>query len=134
MFDRVFDLFRKSNDDTAQQDAREALLDLLVLGMFIDRHIANAEGQFIREQALGFDWQGSRSIDRFVDASMRRARDAIGSDVATDAYLADIASRLANPEAKAKALAACEELMTVDGQLAEKEQALLERARGQFGD
>lgn len=133
MLERIFDFFLKAKAAAAKQSQREALLDLLVLGMFIDRHVANAEGQFIREQALGLEWEAVRSMESFIDASMRRARDVMGSENATGAYLEDIALRLATDEAKQKALQVCEELMTADGQLAEREQELLTQVKEQLG-
>jgi hypothetical protein len=135
MFDRLTQLFKKSPLGDADQQQREALVDLLVLAMFIDRHVANAEGELIRARAEGgpdVAWQGSRSYQQFFDASVRRTRDVLGSDDATRAYLEDIALRLETDEQRDKALAACRELVDIDGERAEAEENLLSQAREIF--
>ncbi|MBW2736216.1 MAG: hypothetical protein JRH20_27840 [Deltaproteobacteria bacterium] len=128
MFKRLFDFFSKG-DVAALQGQREGLLDLLVLGMFIDHHVANAEGTFIQEQARRFEWDGADTMERFIDQSTGRARDVMGSEGATTAYLKEIAQLLSTSEAKTQALQIFEELLTVDGQLAPREEELLTKAR-----
>ena len=128
MFERVLKIFR---DDPAQaqrdQAQREALIDLLVWTMFVDRHVAAVEEAQIRKEAAGLPWEGARSLERFIDASVRRARDVLGSQDAEAAYLDDICDRLADATARKEALVACETLIGIDGDRAASELAHLER-------
>jgi uncharacterized tellurite resistance protein B-like protein len=134
MFERVLNLFRKDQQAAQQRDQaqREALIDLLVWTMFADRHVASVEAQQIRKEAEGLEWDGHRSIDRFIDGSVKRVRDVLGSETAEAAYLDDIHHRLADADMRLRALAACEELIGIDGDRAEAELAHLERVKSRF--
>lgn len=133
MFERVLKIFR---DDPAQaqrgQAQREALIDLLVWTMFVDRHVASVEEAQIRKEAAGLPWDGTRSLERFIDASVRRTRDVLGSPDAERAYLDDIHDRLADGPARKQALVACEALIGIDGDRAATELAHLERVAERF--
>lgn len=134
-FERLVDLFR----DHAQQGAgmtqaqREALVDVLVWTMFVDRHIAAPEQTFIEEQAADLRWSAPRPIGAFIDASMGRIRKVLGDDGAEESYLEDIARRLADDPARRGAHAACGELSRVDGEVARPEQEHLDRIARRFG-
>lgn len=133
MLQRIFTVFR--DDPTLAQRGqaqREALIDLLVWTMFVDRHVASMEEAQIRKEAAGLPWEGIRSIESFIDASMRRTRDVLGSEDAERAYLDDIHERLADGPARQQALAACEALIAIDGDRAASELAHLERVTERF--
>jgi hypothetical protein len=115
------------------QEQREALLDLLVWTMFVDRHIAAPEQAQIEREARGLPWEGYNPVELFLDASVRRIRDALGSASAEEAYLCDIATRLGDGEARQRAFRAAQEMAGIDGNLAEKELEFLERVRASLG-
>ncbi|PIE25314.1 MAG: hypothetical protein CSA62_01370 [Planctomycetota bacterium] len=134
MLERVLNLFRKDQQAAQQRDQAqgEALIDLLVWTMFVDRHVASVEAQQIRKEAEDLHWDGHHSLDRFIDNSVKRVRDILGSETAEEAYLDDIYLRLANAGMRLRALTACEELIGVDGDRAEAEFAHLERIKMRF--
>ena len=131
MFDRLLRLFRDSEPKgkTGKQTQREALLDLLVLTMFIDRHVASSESKLIRQEGKALSWEAPLPFEHFVDAAKQRARRVLDDVRATDSYLTDIARRLGSEEARSRAYHACVELVGIDGKQTEEELQLLERLR-----
>jgi len=132
LLDRLLGFLDDAPQREAQQQQREALLDLLILAMFADRHIAAPEQAAVRERAAALPWDSPRPLDVFVDSSVRRARRVLGDVEAEREYLADIGQRLGDAEARRAALVACEELAHVDGDLSAAEEELLARARTSF--
>ncbi len=131
LFGKLLDLLgdQPGGDDDAAQQEREALVDLLVWTMFVDRHVARAERSYLAEQGRGLKWEGVYELDLYIDASTRRVRDALGSETAEAAYLEHIVARLGDEQARARALEACQALAEADGDLAPAEEAHLERLR-----
>ncbi len=132
MIDRLLQLFRDTEDQASKQAEREALLDLLVLTMFIDRHVARSETTLIRKEARALTWEAPLPFEHFVDASKRRARDVLGNDQAEDTYLQDIIERLDSEEMRSRAYHACVELVGIDGKKTQEELRLLDRLRAKL--
>ena len=112
---------------------REALIDLLVWTMFVDRHVAIPEQNFVRQTAGGLSWQSARPLEVYLDASVRRIRDLLGSEEAEQAYLEEIAGRLPDPDSRKRALQVCEQLASADGELAPAGRAGLEEPGEELG-
>ena len=70
---------------------RNALVDLLVLGMYSDGHLAAVEELKIRQAIGSMGVEGEPDIDRALDASVTRVRQHAGNAQAASAY----ATRLA---------------------------------------
>lgn len=133
LFDRLLELLKGPDQAEASQQEREARLDLMVWTMFVDRHVARAEQSYIREQTGGMGWAGTYPLEVYLDASVRRIRDALGSEAAEDAYLEDILARLTTPEARQRAYLSCASLAGADGEMASAETAHLERLKVRLG-
>ena len=58
-------------DFTAGQ--RQALMDLLVLGMYADRNLASAEDVCVQRLLASFNFQSDSERDAFSDAAFTRA-------------------------------------------------------------
>ena len=129
LFDRLLELLKGPDQAEASQQEREALLDLMVWTMFVDRHVARAEQSYIKEQTEGMEWAGAYPPEVYLDASVRRIRDALGSEAAEDAYLEDILARLTAPAARERAYLACTSLAGADGEMAPAEAAHLQRLK-----
>jgi len=134
LYSRVLNLFRGSAKvRQTSQPQREALIDLLVWTMFADRHVALPEQSFIAQQAEGLAWDSPRPVELYIDKAVRRIREVLGDEAAEETYLEEIAARLADPEMKRTAHAACDELIGVDGERAPAELTHLERVRIKLG-
>lgn len=132
LFSRLLGRFRSDAPECAQPQ-REALLDLLVWVMFVDHHIAAPEQAQIQRAARDLAWEGYQSVDLYLDAAVRRARDALASAPTAERYLEDIAARLGDAATMTRAYQACREVAGADGEVAPAEQALLDRVRARFG-
>jgi hypothetical protein len=134
LYRRLMDLLSSHDEEQARasQRQREATVDLLVWTMFVDRHVASPEQEFLRRASGGLAWESQRPLDVFLDGSVRRIRDALGSEASEQAYIRDIAARLPDPESRRRAVELCEELAGADGELAAAERAHLDRIRACF--
>lgn len=126
LFARIIRRLSAADDPRCSQCQREALLDLLVWTMFVDRHVAAPEQAHIKKEAAGLAWEGRLPVDRYVDASVRRIRDVLGSPDAERAYLEDINIRLGDEPTRVRAVYACQELTEADGQVAPAEATWME--------
>lgn len=113
------------------QSEREALVDLLYLGIYADNHLSQTEENALAQELDLIQWDSPQAASLYVNDAIVRARDArSNSDFAAD-YLADIANRLANPAVRAKALGTLDKIIRSDG-TNEKETAFLDRVRAAF--
>lgn len=131
MFGRVLQLVREETSQPGQE-AREALIDLLVWTMLVDHRALAVEAHQIRNEAAGLTWSSGLSLELFIHQSLARAGDVLGDEEAERTYLDDICLRLGSDEGRAAALTACEKLIGVDGEQAALELAHLERVRRRF--
>jgi hypothetical protein len=111
---------------------KQTLLDLLVIGMYADGNLADAEETKI-EGVLGtIKFASESERDRFIDASYTRARQHLGSPQITRDFVADIAKHFPTPDIRQKAYNDLEELISSDNKVADKESALLAIVREEF--
>ena len=132
LISRLLGRFRSDAPECAQPQ-REALLDLMVWVMFADRHIAAPEQAQVQRVARDLPWEGYQSVDLYLDAAVRRARDALANAPTAERYLDDIAARLGDAAMMTRAYQACREVAGADGDIAPAEQALLEQVQRRFG-
>lgn len=133
MIERLIRLIRERAVPAAAQPQREAMIDLLVWTMFVDRHVAGAEVERVAAEARGMAWDAPAPVDHYISKSMGRTRAVLAGERSADDYLDEIAARLGDDEARRKALAACEALATVDGAVADEERAFLARLAAHLG-
>lgn len=133
LLDRLAAAFRNADQVRLRQAEREALVDLLVWTMFVDRRIAISEQNMLLREAGELPWESLVSVENYIDGATGRARDVLGNAAAEERYLADIAARLSEPSARAQAIEACERLVRADGDVAELEAAHIARVRRAFG-
>ena len=131
MFGRVLQLVREETSQPGQE-GREALIDLLVWTMLVDHRALPVEAHQIRKEAAGLTWSSGLSLELFINQSLARAGDVLGDEEAERTYLDDISQRLGSAESRAAALAACENLIGVDGERAALEVAHLKRVATRF--
>jgi len=79
------------NLTTLTEPQRSALVDLLVLGMYSDGHLAAAEELKIRQAIGRLGIEGESDIDRAFDASVTRVRQHAANAQAASAYATNLA-------------------------------------------
>lgn len=127
LFTRLFNKSR-SEADGLKQEQREAIVDLLVYGMYVDNALSLSEESVLQAQVDGFAWEESSDVDAYTDRAITRVRAIRGSDAATGEFLASVHDRLGSYEIRLNAFAMLERLLAADGK-ADSEKAFLTRVR-----
>jgi len=111
---------------------RQTLLDLLVIGMYADGNLADAEDARIESVLDTIKFPSEYDRDQFIDASFTRARQHLGSPQSTRDFVADIARHFPTPDIRRKAYSDLEELLSSDNKVVDKESQLLAIVREEF--
>ena len=112
---------------TAQQ--RKAVIDLVVLTMYVDRNLAAVEDARIQRllEAMGFATEYDRS--REFDAAVTRVRPHSESQEVARAHAGRLAKQLATAEQRQLVLQAIEDIVSADGTVSPTETTYLETIR-----
>lgn len=123
LIEQLVQLFRPEDPPPDDPQAyREALVDLLVWTMFVDRHLALAEQELIDAVTEDMEWTSMTPLGEFLQESSARARSVIDGDSAgAQGYLATIGERLHNPKDRKRVYEVCQELVNSDGKLRQEE-------------
>lgn len=102
---------KPSQPDPSQTNA---ILDLLVLGVYADGHLAMVEDErlheFLKRQGIETEDERRQSIGEAVTRMERH----VGNEAARRQQLAELAARLDAPAARSLALSTLERLLCVD--------------------
>ena len=107
------------------EQQKQTLLDLLVIGMYADGNLADAEDAKIQGVLGTIRFSSDSARDQFLDASITRARQHLDSPAARRDFVADIAAHFPTRELRQKACDDLEELLASDEKVVEKEGQLL---------
>ncbi len=90
------------------------MLDLLVLGMYADGHLAMVEDERLHEflKRQGIETEDERRQN--IGEAVTRMEHHVGNEVARRQQLAELAARLDAPAARSLALSTLERLLCVD--------------------
>ncbi len=123
LIEQLVQLFRPADPPPDDPQAyREALVDLLVWTMFVDRHLALAEQELIDAVTEDMEWTSMTPLGEFLQESSARARAVIdGEPAAAHGYLVTIGKRLHNPKDRKRVYEVCQELVNSDGKLRQEE-------------
>jgi len=112
---------------------KQALLDLLVVGMYADHHLASAEDDCIQQRLARFQFASDYECRRVADASFARASRHANSPEAIREYVTQLASHFTTPNLKRSVYDTLEELLTSDGRVTSEESQLLTALWEAFG-
>jgi hypothetical protein len=104
---------------------KQALVDLLVLGMYADGNLDLIEDEKARQVLDSIQFSSDSARQYFVDASFARARKHGGSAKTTRSYVSEIAKTFPTPAMHRQVYSALEDSLTSDQKMAEKESELL---------
>jgi hypothetical protein len=113
-------------------DQRQALMDLLVLGMYADRNLASAEEACVQRLLASFNFLSNSERDAFSDAAFTRASRHTGSLEAIRAYVRELAPRFSTFEMRRGVYTRLNELLTSDGRVTTEESQLLAAVKTAF--
>jgi hypothetical protein len=96
------------------QTQREALINLLALGMYADGHLSLKEDEALLASLESLAWDSGTSRGTFLDDAISRASHA-DTDEKFDAYLGKCAGAFTTSESKQLALDSLNKLLNADG-------------------
>jgi len=111
---------------------KQTLLDLLVIGMYADGNLADAEDATIEGVLDTIKFPSDTARQHFIDASFTRARQHLASPEMTRAFVTDIAHHFPTEDLRRKACDDLEELLSSDHKVVDKESQLLAIVREEF--
>lgn len=112
---------------------KSALLDLLVLGMYADGHLAAVEDTRLQRLLDAMCLPSDHAKQKAVDASVTRAARLGSSSASVHGAVAEIAKMFSSPEARRRACDALDDLLASDSKVTDREKAFLALARDSFG-
>jgi hypothetical protein len=134
---RLLKLFRSSvptGKDGLTQPQREAIADLLHLGIYADKTVSLSEDAIVDDTVDSFSWDPSVAWETFEAHSIARARHASENLAQLDSQLVSIAERLGTEAVRRKARDLCRRLFAADGSTCEAEKQLLARLEKAIGE
>lgn len=118
----------RSDSDGWNQTQREALVDLLVLSMYVDSDLSLSEDAVLQAQIDSFQWEGALPVEYYINNTIDRVRAIRNTETSVDTMLAYIADRLNDYEARMTAAGICERLLNADGK-ADPEKVFLQKVQ-----
>jgi hypothetical protein len=104
---------------------KQAVVDLLVLGMYADGNLDLIEDEKARRVLDSIQFSSDSARQYFLDASFARARKHGVSPKTTRSYVSEIAKSFPTPAMRRQVYTTLEDSLTSDRKMAEKECELL---------
>ncbi|HEX3444929.1 MAG TPA: TerB family tellurite resistance protein [Chthoniobacterales bacterium] len=111
------------------QKQREAVVDLLLLGMFADAPLKVSEDQKLVSVIEEIGWNSYQAPDLYLQSAIARARDTLETQGATKHRLEKIGEELNEPGLRQRALEYLTQFLGVDGAVDAEESKFLELVR-----
>ena len=132
MLERFKKLLRKDPPQPALQPQREALVDLLLLGMYTDHLLSVAEGDLLAAKLEDLPWESGQALSIYLQVNIPKIRMAYEHLPSRLQLLQSIRDRLPTPETRQDAYQKLQEFLAVDG-VANAEQEFLTQVRTVLG-
>jgi hypothetical protein len=111
------------------QKQREALVDLLLLGMFAGGSLKVSDDQKLLSVIDEIGWESYQTPDLYFQSAIAKARDAADTEARTLARLKKINDGLANDEIRHQAIERLERFLSLHGEPGVEESKFLELAK-----
>ena len=115
------------------QKQREALVDLLLLGIFADSSLKVSEDQKLLSVIGEIGWRSYQTPDLYLQSAIAKAREASDTEDATRRRLDRISESLATAETRKQALNYLTQFLGVDGAVDADESRFLDFAKTALG-
>ena len=113
-------------------EQKQAVMDLLVLGMYADRNLATAEDVVVQKLLDSFHFASDFERDRFSDAAFTRTTRHAESPEAVRAYVSELARHFPTSDLRQTVYKRLNELLTSDGRVTTEECQLLSALKTAF--
>lgn len=114
------------------QDQKQALLDLLLLGMYADHNLSSSEDQRVEQLLDTFKFSSDYERDQFSDAAFTRARQKSDSPEVMQTYVGELARHFPSNKLRQEAYDLLDDLLTSDGRVSSEESKLLSTVKDVF--
>lgn len=104
-----------TTDDGLTQAGREAIVDLLHYGVYVDKHIALAEDKMVEDTARKLNWDPKVSFDYYEGKSIGEVARIGNDEAARGEFFQSIRERLPKTEDRKRAFDLLKKLYAVDG-------------------
>lgn len=121
------------NITSLSESEKNALLDLLVLGMYADGHLAAVEDVCIQRLLDAMSLGSDHAKQEAVDASVTKVSRIGSAPAAVRSAVAEIAKAFPKPDARRLACQALDGLLASDNQVTGREKEFLTVVREVFG-
>jgi hypothetical protein len=111
---------------------RQALLDLLVLAQYLDRHLESGEDTRVKRLLLAMGCDTPYDRQRLFDAAVNRVRPYAESSALARTHAAKLARAFTTQDQCRRVIAILEDLILCDGHTAPEEKAFLDVLRDVF--
>src|SRR6185436_2420381 len=114
------------------EEQEQTLLDLLVLGMYVDAHLSSAEDERIQKVLRGFDFESDYARQQFGDCSFTRAARFAESPEEMRSFVTSAASTFKTEALRREAFSLLGSLLASDGKFSKEESTFLVMVRDIF--
>ena len=122
---------RSSRHSELQQPEREAIIDLLLMAIYVDDHLSLSETKQLDESTETLGWASSTGLTVYISTATNRVRTARSSEEATAQFVDYVGERLKSDGAKERALELLNRLFMADGKT-EKEKVFFDQVEARF--
>jgi hypothetical protein len=114
------------------QVQREAIVDLLLLGIYADRHIAASEQDFLAAAVEKLGWDEFYAFEIYCQRVVPTVREVLGNAARTQSWLQSISDRLDQVDLMKFAIEQFSALIALDGVTTESEAQLFDQVMETF--
>jgi hypothetical protein len=135
MKDLILKLFAKKCLDAEKpidglsQKENEALIDLLIIGMYIDRTLTLSEDKVMNDTVSSLNWQSGASLDYYINERIGTLRGLINTDTGIEDTLQYIGERLVEEPERKLAVRLLSELCHAEGEASLEKRAFVDRVK-----
>ena len=122
---------RSSLHPELQQSEREAIIDLLLIAIYVDSHLSLSESKEFDDAADSMGWNSNTGPSVYISNATDRARTALSSEESIASFIGFAAERLTSVGSKERALELLNRLFMSDGKT-EKEKAFFKQVEAAF--
>jgi predicted Zn-dependent protease len=101
--------------ESLNQPSREALVELLLLSLYLDEHLSLAEDEVLGQALDAIGWDSPTPRDAFLLQTFSKVRSVSTSSLESDAFLESRAATIRGADASAPALTWMTRTLAVDG-------------------
>ena len=104
---------------------KQALMELLLLGMYSDGHLATTEDERVKKLLESMAFTSEHARKQFADSSITKLRERNATAESTRGYLIAIAKEFSTTDTRARAVSALEDLLRSDNRVTDREREFL---------